>query len=124
MQLIASFDGRSKDIKSTLAEDNAHIEKVIANPITEQHQINFTEAALIRYFQPEYNVIYRDSFPSPAHATYSQCYDLDLNMVVAEINTEDIFLCLFSRTVPPRGAHFAEFALHNKEDRKAMFDLL
>lgn len=124
MQQLASFDGRSKNIKTTLAEDDAHIANIVANPITEQQQINFTEAALIRYFQPEYNVTYKDSFPSPAHATYSQCYDLDLNMVVAEINTEEIFLQLYSRTVPAKWVHFAQFALHSRDERKAMFDLL
>jgi hypothetical protein len=122
MQLLASFDGRSKNIKTTLAEDDAHIKNVVANPITEQQQINFTEAALIRYFQPEYNVIYKDSFPNPAHATYAECYDLDLNMVVAEISTEDVFLQLYSPSVPPRWLHFAQFELHNT-DEKAMFDV-
>jgi len=124
MQLLASFDGISKNIKSTLARDTSHIDKVVSSPITEQQQINFTEAALIRYFQPEYNVIYKDSFPSPAHATYAQCYELDLNTLIAEINTEELMLRIWSHAVKPKWTHFAQFALHDAEERKAMFDLL
>ena len=48
--------------------------------ISEQQQINFTEAALIRYFSPSYNKEYKDTFPSPAHKTYSECYDLDIKL--------------------------------------------
>jgi hypothetical protein len=49
--------------------------------ITEQQEINLAEASLIRYFAPPYNGIYKQTFPSPAHKTYSDCYELDLNTV-------------------------------------------
>lgn len=122
--LLASFDGRSKEYATTQHEDDGHIQEVISNTITEQQEINFTEAALIKYFQPEYNKIYKDSFPNPAHSTYSECYAIDLNMVSVEVQTEELGLRLWSEAVKPAWIHFCTFPLHSKEERQFMFDLL
>ena len=70
-QLLASFDGVSKDYGTTDAEDDAHQEEVLRSEITERQMINFTEAALIRYFRPLFNSLFKDTFPNPAHTTYS-----------------------------------------------------
>lgn len=123
MQLLASFDGRSKNIGTTNDEDDEHIRDVLSTEINEQQIINFTEAALIRYFQPEYNVTYKETFPSPAHSTYSQCYDVDINMVIVEINTEELMFRLWSTATKPKWTHFGKFPLHSSAERKAMFDV-
>jgi hypothetical protein len=122
--LLASFDGRSKNYATTLHQDDAHIHQVISTAITEQQEINFTEAALIKYFQPEYNKVYKDSFPNPAHSTYSECYDVDLNMVSVEVQTEELRLKLWSEAAKPAWVHFCTFPLHSKQERQFMFDLL
>jgi len=121
--MLASFDGISKNYATTMEEDSEHIRKILNNDITEQQQINFTEAALIRYFQPPYNKIYKDSFPNPAHSTYSECYDIDLNMVCVEFQTEDLGLRLWSESVESQWVHFCSFPLHSREDRVYMFEL-
>ena len=120
--LVSSFDGRNP-YSVTIDEDTDHMKKVLESEITEQQQINFTEAALIRYFQPQYTVIYKDSFPNPAHSTYSECYDLDLNMVSAEIQTDDLMVRLWSHAAEPNWVHLCSFPLHSREDRVYMFDL-
>lgn len=120
--LLGSFDGRTKNYATTLEEDSEHIHEVINSDITEQQQINFTEAALIRYFQPPYNKIYKDSFPNPAHSSYSECYDIDLNMVCVELQTEEIGLRLWSESVKPEWVHFCSFPLHSREERVYMFE--
>lgn len=120
--LIMSFDGQSKIYGTTTEEDDAHTEKVLNTEITEQQQINFTEAALIRYFQPKYNKIFKHSFPNPAHETYSECYDLDVNSVSVELNTEQSFSRLWSMSVEPRWIHQIVYPLHSKSERAAMFE--
>lgn len=120
--LLASFEGRSKAYKASTEEDSSHIKHVLANDITEQQQINFTEAALIKYFQPKFNKIYKDSFPNPAHSTYSECYEIDLNMVCVELQTEDLFLRLWTDEVKPQWVHLCTFPLHSKEERMYMFE--
>jgi hypothetical protein len=120
--LLGSFDGRGNNYTTTMEEDSDHIHDVLSTSITEKQQINFTEAALIKYFQPPYNKIYKDSFPNPAHSTYTECYDIDLNMVCVEIQSEDIGLRLWSDSVEPQWVHFCSFPLHSREDRVYMFE--
>ena len=106
-----------------LEEDSQHIDRVLVADMTEQQRINFIEAALIKYFQPPYNKIYKDSFPNPAHSTYSECYDIDLNMVCIEMQTESVGLRLWSESVEPHWEHFCVFPLHSREDRVYMFEM-
>ena len=122
-QMFASFDGISKTYGTTQAEDDAHIEQVVAADITERQKINFTEAALIRYFQPPYNTLLKDTFPNPAHSTYSECYDLDLNAVSTEIDTEEIGCRLWSETIAPQWVHVCMFPLHSRDERMSMFEV-
>lgn len=63
--LLASFDGRTKNFATSSDQDNEHMANIYATEITEQQKINFTEASLIRYFQPEYNKTFKDTFPNP-----------------------------------------------------------
>lgn len=122
--MIASFDGITKKYETTEEEDNEHRAKVLGNPISEQQEVNFTEASLIKYFRPEFNVKYKDTFPSPGHSTYEQCYKVDLNMVSVEVQTEELMLRLWSRAVCARWTHIAKFPLHDEEARRYMFQLL
>ena len=119
---LVSFDGRSQQLGTTPDQDVAHFKEAMAAELTEQQKINFTEAALIKYFQPRFNEIYKNTFPSPAHSTYSQCYDIDLNSVSFEIETESIKGRLWSTAAPPSWLHIGTFPLHSTEERKSMFD--
>jgi hypothetical protein len=121
--MLSSFDGRKTDAVSSLKEDDAHIKKVFAGSISERQQIAFTEAALIRYFQPRYNRIFRDTFPNPEHSTYRECYDIELNMVSVELQTDELGVRLWSQSAEPDWIHFCTFPLHSREDRVYMFDL-
>ena len=120
--LIMSAAGNIKEFATTTEEDLAHLQKVVRTPVTEQQQINFTEAALIRYFRPEFNVLLKSSFPSPAHQTYSECYDLDLNSVIVELQTEPLRARLWSEAIAPQWLHFAKFQFHSPAERASMFD--
>lgn len=120
--ILASFDGRSKSIINSRKEDDDHIENIVNMEMTEKHKINFTEAALIKYFKPKYNTKFKESFPKPNHSSYSQCYDIDLNMISVEIDTEDLNCKLCSKDASPQLYHICNFPLHSREERKYMFD--
>lgn len=120
--LLASFDGRNKDTEMSADADTDHMFGVLGAEVSEQQRINFTEAALIKYFQPSYNTMFKDSFPNPAHSTYSKCYDIDLNMVSVELQTEDIGARLWSPSAPASYLHLCSFPLHSREERVFMFD--
>ncbi|NWJ53052.1 MAG: hypothetical protein HXX14_19540 [Bacteroidetes bacterium] len=124
--LITSMDGTKKvnDEEKEMNSDHLHkVTKAFLNDgLKEQQVINFTEAALIRYFQPPYNIEYKDTFPNPAHTSYSECYDLDINSICIELNTENINCRLFTETIKTNWNHMHDFFLHSHEDRKSMFD--
>lgn len=122
--LITSIDGRSKEFEMSNDEDSEHIDQVLSTEITEEQKINFTEAALIKYFQPEYNTIYKDSFPTPIHSSYSECYDLDINSIIVEIDTSYLYCKLWSRAVKSDFHHIVSYPLHSREEREAMFDFV
>jgi hypothetical protein len=119
--LLTSFDG-TKPVATSEEEDTAHIQQVLRTGITEQQRINFTEAAIIRHFRPSYNATFKDTFPNPAHSTYSECYNLDLNAVNVELNTESLQSRLWSHCARPEWIHFISFGLHSADERKSMFD--
>lgn len=121
-QLLASFDGISGRYGTTTAEDDAHRSRVLRTPITERQMINFTEAALIRYFQPTYNSLLKDTFPNPAHTTYSECYDVDVNAVSTEIDTEDLGCRLWSAAASSKWVHVCTYPLHSRAERMSMFE--
>lgn len=121
-QTVMSFDGTQSEYGTTLEEDEAHAKKFLHKGVSEQQRINFTEAALIKYFQPEYNQKYKNTFPNPAHSTYSECYDLDINMVIAEIGSDHLGCRLWSPHVKANWTHFCQFTLNSTEERKSFFD--
>ena len=126
---ITMIDGRTKFSKEELAADDERRPKIIDKlnweGINEQQKINFTEAALIKYFQPKYNVVYKNSFPNPAHKTYLECYELDINSVAIEMQTaEMINCCMYSDIIEKAPCHLHHFLLNSEEDRKSMFDLI
>lgn len=126
---IMMMDGLTKFTEEELEADTDRRNKVSDRlnweGINEQQKINFTEAALIRYFQPSYNKIYKDSFPSPAHSTYSECYELDINSVCIEMQTSEMInCCMYSEKVQSAPWHMEKFLLNSEKDRKSMFEII
>jgi hypothetical protein len=120
--LLSSFDGSKSNYGTSDEEDEEHIKEILNTEVSLQQKINFTEAALIKYFQPHYNKIFKDTFPNPKHTSYSECYDLDLNMVSVEFHTEGLGTKLYSNEIDPKIRHFCMYPLHSKEKRMYMFD--
>ena len=124
---ITVFDGKTKfnDAEKELDMPRSanFFHKIWTGGITEQQFINFTEAALIRFFRPIYNKEYKDTFPNPAHKTYVECYDLDINSVCLEIGTmNSVNVMIYSNHVKKSPIHFGDFLLHDKKERRSMFD--
>ncbi|KQT24762.1 hypothetical protein ASG22_12320 [Chryseobacterium sp. Leaf405] len=124
--LLTSMDGRMRRDDEEKQKDTEHLERVtnavLYDGLKEQQVINFTEAALIRYFQPPYNIEYKNTFPNPAHSTYSECFELDINSICIEVDTQNISCRLFSDTIPAHWWHMHNFFLHSNTERKSMFE--
>lgn len=90
---------------------------------TEAERISLYEAALIRYFYPEFNKEFKDSFPSTNLKILQDCYDKDFSAVIAEICIDDLPFRLWSAAVEPKAYHIAKHHLHASEDRRMFFGL-
>lgn len=121
-QVFIELDGTSKETIMSQEEDNNHIDNFFNSDISEEQIVNFTEAALINYFQPSFNQVYKGKFPSSRHKSYSSCYDLDLNKIIATLSTDSMHCRVYTPFTDPSDLHTAEFQLHSREERKEMFD--
>lgn len=97
------------------------------SPFSEKQKINFTEAALIRTFLPKYNKEYKNTFPNPAHTSYSECYNLDLNAIVVELDTSEMKRWLYSEDKNRLSDHYpywqhGEFYFVTDDDRYKIFN--
>jgi hypothetical protein len=104
--------------------DHKRFISILDNPLTEHQQICLVEAALIRYFTPPYNEIYKDSFPAADQKILSNCYELDFSALVVEINTDELQMQLYSRAVAATYHHIAKFNLINPKLRRSFFTFL
>lgn len=121
-RLIASFDGISKgSIKDK--RDSARFVSIVDNPLKPNEQISLVEAALIRYFQPHYNKIYKKKFPSTDLKILTRCYKYDYSALFVEINTDEFQLSLYSETISPSMHHIVSIDLVDHESRSSFFHM-
>ena len=113
-----------QDLFEESSENKNHEEKLIENffdnnglKFTERQKINFTEGALIKYFEPKYNIELKNSFPSEKHKSYSECYELDIRALNIELDTSEMTRKLFSEKAPRKSYHSKMFEFKNVDDR-------
>ena len=88
---------------------------------TEAERVSLFEAALIRYFAPEFNKEFKDSFPSTNLKILQDCYDKDFLAITAEICFDEFPYILYSEAVPKKNYHIITYDLHEDEQRKVFF---
>ena len=88
---------------------------------SEHERITLYEASLIRYFQPEYNIEFKNSFPSTNMKVLKDCYDKDFSSIIAEFCFDHPPFRLSSPSVPAKPYHIIQTDLHDEADRKVFF---
>lgn len=91
--------------------------------ISEKQKINLTEAALIRYFQPKYNIEFKDSFPTSKHASYPECYNLDIKALTVEIDTSENIRNIFTEKTGRKQRHIKMFEFNSDADRISLIEI-
>jgi hypothetical protein len=119
-KVLALFDGRAKDAISDERDDRRFF-SILARPLKQSQQISLAEAALIRYFKPRYNKVYKSNFPSTKQKVLASCYELDFSALTVEINTDDLRFRLFSERVEPSMHHISKIELFSHSDRAGFF---
>ncbi|MED3965061.1 hypothetical protein [Niallia taxi] len=92
--------------------------------ISKKQEINFTEAALIRYFQPKYNDIMKYRFPSKTHKEYSDLFKEDVDYVSVEIDTRRLNVRLYSEGIPADFEHNPFYGLKDKRSKYDFFRII
>ncbi|MFF2528839.1 hypothetical protein ACFVS2_07980 [Brevibacillus sp. NPDC058079] len=122
---IAFFDPNdsAEDLRSYIQD---FVESIKNNTqflqISDKQNIAVAEAALINYFKPPYNEKFKNNFPSPAHE-YKDCYELDLDYVVVELDTTGLGFRLWSQTVEVNKEHMIQYTFDSKQDFKNLFNV-
>ncbi|HBQ67538.1 MAG TPA: hypothetical protein DD781_13875 [Leclercia adecarboxylata] len=119
-QIFSSLDGRSGLINDTDGDDK-RFKLAIKNRPNKNQAINMIEAALIRYFQPEYNEKFKESKISPKLKALGKCYDLDMSGIIVEINTENLFYSLYTKTIKKNYHHIVKIDLVSHQQRSSFF---
>ena len=123
-RLITSMDGRN-DFLVTEKEDKQHFEKVLSAPplIIDNQIINVTEAALINYFKPIYNVNFKNNFPDATHKGYTFYYNYDYNAITVELDPSCVNIEIHSEHTGYSQFSPIKYLLNSEEKRKSMFIL-
>lgn len=126
-KLAMSFDGISKTFTKSEDESLEHLKDVCSNLPIENQVINITEAAMINYFKPEYNVNFVENFPNENHKGYKQYFDLDYNSLTVEIDLEfdnAPSIQLYTDTNKIESSFdFIRYELFNDDNRRNMYDI-
>ncbi|MDC8756660.1 hypothetical protein [Janthinobacterium fluminis] len=121
-QMLTSIDGRAKDADDSDENEN-RLMNAMRNPPDKKQKIGMIEAALIRYFQPPYNEIFKIKFPSVKHKILKSCYALDITSLVVELDSTDLNCSLYSQSMPSKRYHIAKVDLVAMQDRHSFFSL-
>lgn len=115
------LSGSVRTQKKYEKEDINRLKGFIQNKLqlTDEQRILISEAALIRYFDPHYNENHKKTFPKKQNKSYQECYNLDLNQVSVEINTDFYF---YSKKIKTNNRHKKKFSLTDDVERRKIFD--
>lgn len=120
-QLFTVMNPFAKNTDEGSERINSGLEKLFNT--TEQERIALYEASLIRYFRPEFNIEFKNSFPSTNLKILQDCYEKDFSAVIAEICIDGLPFMIFSENVEPDFYHIVKHYLHKDEDRRIFFGL-
>lgn len=119
-RFVMSMDGTSSTQINGDA-DTQHYRQALQSDFKRSMRISLAEAALIRYFEPKYNKVYKTGFPHRRLKILDKLYDFDFAGLVVEASVEDHGMRLYSHKQNPGSHHIAKFDLHDPATRKSFF---
>lgn len=118
-QLVTVLNPHADEVDHDGSRIQAGLDKLFGT--SERERVALYEAAMIRYFQPEFNIEFKDSFPSTRLKILQDCYKKDFSAVVVEFYFDDMPFVLRSGKVVASHYHIAQYNLHSEEERRAFF---
>jgi hypothetical protein len=119
-RLISMMNGMDKSLIRD-ERDGKRFTKALDADFSKKLQISLVEAALIRYFQPKYNTVYKKKFPSRDLKVLQECYLYDFSSLAVEFDTSELRMVTYSDVVAPSDHHIANFMLTDDAARTQFF---
>ena len=101
-----------------------HIEDIKKKGVSELQKVNMIEAAMIKWFEPEYNDQLKNDFSNKELKSISEAYDLDLNNLLFSITTFNNGFKLYSKKREASMFHIGHIPLQSHDKRKDIFYFL
>lgn len=122
-RLHTIFDGITKNFVASDEEDQERLMRLLQNPpyYISKQLINITEAALINYFKPQYNIYFKNNFPDVEHTGYRYYYDLDFHSIIVELDPTAININLYSEKNQYKVFNAIRYNLTNDDQRQLIF---
>lgn len=119
-RIISAMNGMDKSLIRG-ERDEKRFTKALDADFSKKLQISLVEAALIRYFQPKYNTVYKKKFPSRDLKVLQECYQYDFSSLAVEFDTSELRMVTYSDVVAPSDHHIANFMLTDDAARTQFF---
>lgn len=91
---------------------------------TDKQRINFTEAGLIKLFEPKYNIEFKNNFPDKNHTSYSECYNLEIRGLNIELDTSEMKRRIYTKKTGRRVRYSKMYEFETTDDRISFLDAL
>lgn len=113
---------------ATEKEDSQYLTTVMDAKFSRKNRVSLAEAGLIRYFEPKYNKIYKETFPSKRHKVLEELMELDFSGLIVQMDTSNIKTNLYSDKVAPVSGmlaeihpyiHIAQIPLYSADERES-----
>lgn len=103
-KIISNGGDLSLDPSATAAEDRGHLNRIVNAQVERRARISLVEAALINYFKPHYNVVFKQTdFQGAAKKlkTLRAVLSTGLTGLIVEIGSANLNSRLYSEAQPP-----------------------
>lgn len=111
--------------QASAQEESDNFRRMMKQSVDRRLRIYLTEAALIRYFRPHYNEIFKKTFPSRKHLIVRKALEFGYSALAVEIDSTLIKSQLWTPTLSkPNTAilnpfiQFAQYSLCSDQDRE------
>lgn len=86
------------------------------------HWVASVEGALIKYFQPKYNIHFKDNYPSERHSSYGYFYENNVRTVFIELHEEYMSYKTGNSKVPYTKVRMIQYALRSDDEGAYLHD--
>lgn len=113
---------------ATNEQSSQHFVDVMNAEFSRENRVLLAEAGLISYFEPEYNKLYKDTFPSKKHKILEELLTKDFSGLIVQMDTQNINTSLYSHKVSSQvkylteihpHIHIAKIPLHSQAERES-----